>query len=52
MLRYLRGNENDLRAVYKTGLDDGVPLLGLTAIGMDWKSHLAYKDPEDGATVR
>jgi hypothetical protein len=34
------------------GLDDGVPLLGLTAIGMDWKLHLAYKDPEDGVTVR
>jgi hypothetical protein len=31
-----------------TGLDDRMPLLGLTAIGMDWKSHLAYKDPEDG----
>jgi len=34
-----------------TGLDDSVPLLRLTAIGMDWKSHIAYKNPEDGATM-
>jgi hypothetical protein len=34
-----------------TCLDDTLPLLALTAIGMDWKAHLAYKLPEDGPIV-
>ncbi|KFZ19777.1 hypothetical protein V501_00510 [Pseudogymnoascus sp. VKM F-4519 (FW-2642)] len=31
--------------------EETVPLIGMTAIGLDWKSHVAYKLPGDGAIV-
>jgi hypothetical protein len=31
--------------------NEAMPLLALTAIGLDWKAHLAYKLPEDGPIV-
>ncbi|ELR09120.1 hypothetical protein GMDG_03700 [Pseudogymnoascus destructans 20631-21] len=31
--------------------EETVPLIGMTAIGLDWKSHVAYKLPDDGAVV-
>ncbi|KAL5347667.1 hypothetical protein ACLOAV_007076 [Pseudogymnoascus australis] len=31
--------------------EETVPLIGMTAIGLDWKSHVAYKLPDDGAVT-
>ncbi|OAF59175.1 hypothetical protein VC83_04385 [Pseudogymnoascus destructans] len=31
--------------------EETVPLIGMTAIGLDWKSHVAYKLPDDGSVV-
>ncbi|ELR10086.1 hypothetical protein GMDG_04486 [Pseudogymnoascus destructans 20631-21] len=44
-LHELRLQQGDIDA------EETVPLIGMTAIGLDWKSHVAYKLPDDGAVV-
>jgi len=43
----------ELRAHYGT-VEGGqiLPLFGWTAIGMDWKLHIAYQDPASNEVVR